>query len=89
MKVKFIQFPEHDIIPKGIIGESTLYELLSPFDPKNEFSKFWLQCHKCGLTANLGSHDSIEIDNGNVTISPSIQCPKCPAHYWIKNGEVT
>ena len=83
MKVKFVQFPKHDSIPKGIIGQSILYELSSPFDPNNEFSKFWLQCHKCGLTTNLGSHDSIELDDGKVTISPSSTEMETPLSAWI------
>lgn len=86
MDVKFIQFPENDILPKGNIGESILYELSSCED--KSLSRFWLQCHKCGLKANLGDHDSVEIKNGLVTITPSLDCPKCPAHYHIKNGKV-
>ena len=90
IKVKFIHHPENDILPKGTIGESIVYELSSCFSDKL-LSRFWLQCHKCGLKANLGDHDSVEVIDGLVTISPSCDCPnaKCPAHYWIKNGIVT
>jgi len=87
MIVKFFK-TTNDIIPKPVLGESILYELGSPFDPKNPLSLYWLQCHSCGLVANLGSHDSVEIKEGLVTISPSLDCPKCPAHYWIKDGKV-
>ena len=87
MQCKFIK-TKNDVIPKAKPGESILYELSSPFDPNSTLSKFWLQCHQCGLVANLGSHDSVEVRDDIVTISPSIQCPKCPAHYYIKDGEI-
>ena len=87
MNVKFVK-TTNDVIPKPVIGESVLYELTSPFNPDKPLSRYWLQCHECGLVANLGSHDSVEVKDGIVTISPSIDCPKCPAHYWIKQGKI-
>lgn len=87
MIVKFVSRPEHDICP-SVKGEAILYEISSPFIPSKPFSKYWLCCHSCGLVGNLGDHDSVQVVDGLVTISPSIQCPKCPAHYWIKDGKV-
>lgn len=89
MKVKFVYHPENDYLPPKIIGESVLYELseVSPSEPPN--SKYWLRCHKCGLSANLGDHEVV-IENGLITISPSISCPneKCDAHYWIRQNRI-
>lgn len=90
MKVKFVLHPKHDCLPPKSIGESILFEMseVSPPEPPN--AKYWLRCHKCGLSANLGEHE-VSIIDGIITISPSISCPneKCDAHYWIKDSEVT
>lgn len=98
MKVEYVKHPENDIMPPTPSEEKwkqntyvpTLYELSGPFDPAHPNSKFWLRCHKCGLVANLGSHDLVEITDGLVTIHPSILCPRqsCGAHYFIKKGEI-
>ena len=88
MEVKFIKHPENDIIPKGEPGESVLIELSSPFNPDKPNSKYWLRCHECGKSANLSDHE-VQINNGIVNISPSIQCPICPAHYFIRDGKVS
>ena len=88
MQVKFVKHPKNDYLPPKIIGESVMYELSSSFtDLPN--SKYWLRCHKCGLSANLGDHNVTVID-GVITISPSILCPNSEfdAHYWIKDGQV-
>lgn len=87
MKVKFVKHPPNDYLPPKIKGESILYELstISPSEPPN--SKYWLRCHECGVSANLADHQ-VSIIHGIITISPSIQCPNCPAHYYIKNSEI-
>lgn len=88
MKVKFVKHPENDICKKAI-GESILYEISSPFVPSKPFSKFFLNCYKCGIVANLGDHDKVDVTDGIVDIWPSILCPRdsCKEHYFIKNGE--
>ncbi len=90
MQVKFVKHPENDVIPprNPDIKSPIIYELASSFTDKPN-SKYWLRCHKCGLSANLGDHD-VTIKDGAVTINPSIMCPnsKCDAHYWIKDGQV-
>lgn len=98
MKTNFVFHPENDSIPptpsefnwKTQTFESTLYELSSPFNPEHPNSRFWLRCFKCGIVANLGSHDQVDVKNGIITISPSILCPRqsCNNHYFIKNGEI-
>ena len=90
MKVKFVHHPENDCLPPRMAGESVLYELSAVFAPEKPNSKYWLRCHKCGISANLGDHE-VTINNGSITISPSIMCPVqgCGAHYWIKDSEVT
>jgi len=89
LKVRFEEHPKNDYLPPRIIGEAVMYELVSSFEPEKPNSKYWLRCHKCGVSANLGDHEVI-INDGIITINPSIQCPneECNAHYWIKNGEV-
>jgi hypothetical protein len=75
---------------KNTPSESILYELDTPYHPEKPFSRFYLQCYQCGIIANLGDHDQVDVINGVVTISPSILCPResCKAHYFIKNGEI-
>jgi len=48
-------------------------------------------CPKCGQLAATTEHKAIIEADGTVTIEPSLQCPinGCPAHYWIKAGEIT
>ena len=89
MNVKFVKHPENDICKKSI-GESILYEISSPFIPDKPFSRFFLNCYKCGIVANLGDHDKVDVNDGVVTISPSILCPRasCKEHYFIKDGKV-
>ena len=69
----------------------TLFVYDEPFVTEKPNSRFWLRCHKCGLTANLGDHE-VKIENDLVTISPSISCPRtlptCAAHYYIKNSKI-
>ncbi|MBL4817954.1 MAG: hypothetical protein JKY15_01805 [Deltaproteobacteria bacterium] len=89
MEVKFIHHPENDICKKSI-GESILYEISSPFNPSKPHSRFFLNCYKCGIVANLGDHDKVEIKDGVVTIFPSILCPRdsCKEHYFITDGVI-
>ena len=89
MEVKFVHHPENDIC-KGVIGESILYEIKSPFIPSKPYSKYFLNCYKCKIVANLGDHERVEIKDGVVSIWPSILCPResCKEHYFIKNGIV-
>ena len=89
MKVTVIQYPKNDWMPKTQPGAPYLFVLSSPYDPAKPNSKYWLRCYKCGLTANLGLHE-VQITGDNVTISPSILCPRegCGAHYWIKDSQI-
>lgn len=90
MKV-ILEKTKNDVIPykEYFPGFAVIFELSSPFIPEKPNSKYWLRCHKCSLTANLGDHE-ITIDNKIITISPSILCPndKCEAHYYITNSEI-
>jgi hypothetical protein len=89
MKVEYLKKEKDDyVLSKGITGRAILYELPEPFDPTHPLSRFWLNCYKCGIVANLGSHTSVEVKDGIVTINPSILCPRegCGAHYFITNG---
>ncbi len=87
MIVKYVKHPEQNIIPRGKIGESTIYELsMIPITDKPN-SRYTLNCHQCGLNASLADHNILNED-GLFTITPSIRCPNCPAHYWIKKGIV-
>jgi len=88
MEVKFILHPENDIC-KSVIGESIVYEISSPFIPEKPNSKYWLNCYKCGIVANLGDH-TVEIKEDIVTLTPSVLCARkdCPEHYYIKQGQI-
>lgn len=88
LDVKFVKHPENDMM-KATKGIAILFELAGPFNPEKPNSKYWLRCHKCNLSANLGDHD-VKIIDGIITINPSIECPntKCNNHYYIKNGKV-
>lgn len=91
METKHIKIPQDHPLPtpRDITpSESILYEYPEPYHKESPLSKFWLQCFKCGIIANLGSHDVVEVIEGKVSISPSILCPRetCKNHYHIKNG---
>jgi hypothetical protein len=47
-----------------------------------------LGCPRCGRVAMLDRQHKVRIENGLVTIEPSIGCPFCHAHYFIRNGKV-
>lgn len=46
-----------------------------------------LGCPVCGKPAFLVDHN-IQIKDGKVTLNPSVVCPHCPAHYWVKDGKI-
>ena len=89
MKVKFVYHPKNDCLPPKAIGESVLFEMSEVSSPEPPNAKYWLRCHKCGVSANLGLHEVTIVDE-LITINPSISCPnkECNAHYWIKNSEI-
>ena len=49
---------------------------------------YMLRCHNCGLGGFLHDHTVIFDENKLVTITPSLICPGCGAHYHITKGEV-
>jgi len=55
----------------------------------DEDMKPWnmLGCPRCGHWSWLKDHN-VKIENDVVTISPSIGCPLCHAHYYVKNNKV-
>lgn len=74
-------------------SDPIIYVLEKPYHESAPNSRFWLRCHKCGLTANLGDHE-VTLEGESITISPSILCPRktpqeCGAHYYIKNSEIS
>lgn len=46
-----------------------------------------LGCVQCGIPAVLKTH-TIMIHLDIIDIGPSIVCPFCGAHYWVKNSKV-
>jgi hypothetical protein len=78
LKVKFV-VTDYENMPsmksKITPDEAVLYDLQTPFTPQKPNSRYWLRCHKCSMVANLGDHD-ITIQGENITISPSILCPR-------------
>lgn len=57
------------------------------------YGKMWkwrshvlLGCPVCGVVGNLSNH---EIDWDDLTISPSVVCPDCNAHYWVQGGKIS
>ncbi len=90
MKTKFVKHPENGLptYKLNVETESALYELKRQYTEKPN-SKYWLQCFKCSVIANLGDHE-VNVVNDVITISPSILCPRkeCGNHYYIKNSEV-
>ena len=65
---------------------------LFPWVAGDNMTRYLLGCYKCGEVATLyGEKESghVVVVKGNVpTISPSIGCPFCKAHYFIKEGKV-
>jgi len=48
---------------------------------------FWyLGCPRCGEPLKL-NHD-VTINDGLVTLSPSLGCPWCRFHAWVKDGNI-
>ena len=51
-----------------------------------QWNTFWLLgCPRCGKVATL-NHEVLV--NNFVTIKPSVGCPFCHAHYFIKNSRI-
>lgn len=76
----------NDAIPykEFLKGQSIVFELeLS----KHNTTKYWLRCYKCTIVGSLEDHE-VTINKEIINISPSIECPACKAHYWIKNSEI-
>ena len=92
MLVRYVEFPPADnpyasdyMTEKGI---PIIYRMTDAVDGSLGFRPvYWLRCYNCNLVANLSRHD-VSVQNARVTVSPSIQCPECPAHYYIKDGAV-
>ena len=47
----------------------------------------WICCPGCKEMQLVSDH-SFAGGDMNLTINPSLQCPNCPAHFWIKNGKI-
>lgn len=45
-----------------------------------------LGCPRCGAVLNL-QHE-VKVKNEKVTISPSVGCPHCRAHFYVRDGKV-
>ena len=47
----------------------------------------WLfGCPRCGIV--MGLKHNITVENGLATISPSVGCPFCRAHFFVKDGKI-
>lgn len=55
---------------------------------KNIKENLYLCCIKCGKTASTIDHEHKKHEDGSVTLKPSVQCPFCPAHYYIKESKI-
>ena len=57
-----------------------------------DMTRYLLGCYKCGEVATLyGNKENghvVVVKESGLTISPSIGCPFCKAHYFIKDGKV-
>lgn len=49
-----------------------------------------LTCYKCNFHAFTSSHNHTFHEDGTVTLTPSVVCPKegCDAHYYIRKSEI-
>jgi len=45
-------------------------------------------CYKCGKTGWTMEHDHQWHDDGTVTINPSMLCPHCNAHYFVRASQI-
>ncbi len=51
------------------------------------WKRWMLRCYKCGISVSLDH--TVTFDSNNLpTLSPSVICPECGAHYFVRNGEV-
>ena len=53
---------------------------------KYEDSPWLFGCPRCGVVMHL--QHKIEIKEGKPTISPSVGCSNCKAHFFVKEGKV-
>lgn len=68
--------------------EKGVHQLLPGEITQHPQSKCWyVGCPGCHSAANLGNHTVTE-SNGIVTVSPSILCYGCNAHYFIENNQI-
>ena len=78
-------------LPNDAIATKTEYKgkciLLIAKVTEHNKDKHWLCCYKCGLLGSLGDHSVFIVDT-SVTVEPSILCPRCNEHYFIKKGVV-
>ena len=52
-----------------------------------KWNTFWLLgCPRCGKVATL--QHTVEVKDDVATINPSVGCPFCHAHYFVKEGKV-
>ena len=56
------------------------------FKPDEKANYWLLGCPACGLIAFL-NHE-VTVTEGKATIDPSVICPECNAHYWVRDGKV-
>jgi uncharacterized protein YbaR (Trm112 family) len=87
---------EYKILEAHYVGEQQVY-------PKNRYGnigkwyQFWVvTCPVCGNPINLHTENlggdppfhTVEVKEGRVTVNPSIGCPHCKAHYFIRDGKI-
>lgn len=50
-------------------------------------NRWYFACPRCGM--GLGLDHEVEIsDNKEVTINPSIGCPQCRLHIFVRKGKI-
>lgn len=61
--------------------------------PNTSFGEMWkwhdfwiLTCPRCGVGMRL-QHD-VKVEGGKVTISPSVGCTLCRAHFFVNKGKI-
>lgn len=78
LDIRIVDKPLEETKPEGKLN---LYGLIY------KWHDIWvLGCPRCGGSARL--QHTVEIKDGKVTINPSVGCPFCHAHYYVRNGKV-
>ncbi len=55
--------------------------------PNGDLVGYIHRCAGCRRLGNLADH-TVTMDQGRITVEPSIVCPTCEAHYYVRDGRI-